>query len=150
MDTLLLSQLLLGVLIFIVSSLGGLAVVGVIVVKLPADYFSPSRKREFLTGRHPSLRVSGLILKNLAGIVVVAVGIVLSMPGVPGPGILTILIGIMLLDFPGKLRLERWMVCRPKIHQSINRLRARYGKPPLVLDSDGSLGSSSDNCDHSP
>lgn len=134
MDTLLLSRILLGVLIFVISSVGGLAIVGLIVVKLPADYFSPSRKREFLTGRHPFLRVTGLVLKNLAGIVVVALGVVLSTPGIPGPGILTFLIGIMLLDFPGKRRLERWMVCRPRVNQSINRLRARYGKPPLVLD----------------
>lgn len=136
MDTLLLSRVLLGVLIFVVSSVGGLAVAGAIVVKLPSDYFSPSRKREFLTGRHPALRVTCLILKNVAGFVVVALGILLSTPGIPGPGILTILIGIMLLDFPGKRRLERWMVCRPRVRKSIDRLRARYGKPPLVLDSD--------------
>lgn len=136
MDTLLLSRLLLGVLIFIVSSVGGLAVVAVIVVKLPADYFSPSRKREFLAGKPPLVRITCLILKNLAGFLVVMVGVVLTTPGIPGPGILTILIGIMLLDFPWKLRLERWMVCRPKVHKSIDRLRAKYGKPPLILDSE--------------
>lgn len=130
----LLSQILIGLAIFLVSSLGGLAVVGLIVVRLPEDYFVLSRKREFLTGRHPILRVCGIILKNILGVVVVAVGVVLTMPGVPGPGVLSVLIGIMLLDFPGKRRLERWMVCRPKVLHTINRLRAKYGKPPLQMD----------------
>lgn len=136
MDTVLVGRLLLGALIFVVSSIGGLAVVGVIVVKLPADYFDPSRKREFLIGRHPLLRAAALVLKNVLGLVVVTVGAVLSAPGVPGPGILTILIGIMLLDFPGKLRLERWMVSRPRVLRTINQLRAKYRKPPLSLDPD--------------
>jgi hypothetical protein len=46
---------------------------------------------------------------------------------------LTILIGVMLLNFPGKRRLERWLVSRPRVLPVINRLRARFGKPPLLL-----------------
>ncbi|MBA3256811.1 MAG: hypothetical protein H0T64_09210 [Pyrinomonadaceae bacterium] len=72
--------------------------------------------------------------KNLLGVVLVVVGILLSLPGVPGQGILTILLGVMLLDFPGKPRLEHWLVSRPKILQAINRLRHRFSKPALVLD----------------
>jgi hypothetical protein len=60
--------------------------------------------------------------------------VLLSLPGVPGQGILTILIGVMLLDFPGKRRLERWLVRRPAVFKGINRIRARFDKPPLVLD----------------
>jgi hypothetical protein len=131
-----LTQILIGLLIFVVSSVGGLAVVGFIVVRLPADYFSETRERRFLTGRHPILRVMGLALKNLAGVVIVAIGIVLVMPGVPGPGALTILIGIMLLDFPGKLRLERWLVSRPSVFKAINSLRVRHHRPPLILDAE--------------
>jgi hypothetical protein len=40
-------------------------------------------------------------------------GIILALPGVPGQGILTVLIGVMLLEFPGKRRLERAIVGRP-------------------------------------
>jgi hypothetical protein len=58
----------------------------------------------------------------------------LSLPGVPGQGILTILLGIMLLDFPGKRRFEYWLVSRPKIFAAINKLRHRFSKPALVLD----------------
>jgi hypothetical protein len=58
----------------------------------------------------------------------------MSVPGVPGQGLLTILIGVMLLDFPGKRRLERWLLRRRGVLAAINKVRARYGRPPLVLD----------------
>jgi len=63
----------------------------------------------------------------------ILLGLFLSLPGVPGQGILTILIGVMLLNFPGKRRLERWLVSRPRVLPVINGLRARFGKPPLLL-----------------
>ncbi len=58
----------------------------------------------------------------------------MSLPGIPGQGLLTILLGVMLLDFPGKRRLEFKIISRPKVFRAINRLRARFDKPPLVLD----------------
>jgi hypothetical protein len=125
------SYLLLGVVVFVVLSLGGLALVGFLLVKLPADYFRDPSPRHWWVGRHPVIRRIGVILKNLLGGVLVGLGVLLSLPGVPGPGILTILIGLMLLDFPGKRRLERWLIRRPTILRTINRLRRRYGTPPL-------------------
>ena len=59
-------------------------------------------------------------------------GILLSLPGVPGQGVLTILLGIMLSDFPGKVRLERKIVSYPKVLQALNKLRERFAKPPLM------------------
>jgi hypothetical protein len=58
----------------------------------------------------------------------------MSLPGVPGQGILTILLGLMLLDLPGKRAWEQKLVKRPKVLQTINQLRGKFGKPPLVLD----------------
>lgn len=80
------------------------------------------------------MRWTGRILKNLAGLVAVAVGLVLAMPGVPGPGLLTVLIGLMLLDFPGKRRLERRLIGHPAVRGAVDRTRRRFGKPPLVLE----------------
>jgi hypothetical protein len=53
---------------------------------------------------------------------------------VPGQGILTILLGIMLLDFPGKRDLEYRLVSQPRVFNTINKLRHRFGKDSLVLD----------------
>jgi hypothetical protein len=44
-----------------------------------------------------------------------------------------VLLGVTFMDVPGKRRLVRWLVSRPTILNTINRLRQRYGRPPLVL-----------------
>src|SRR5215217_6028154 len=111
-----------------------LAVVTLVLVKLPANYFHSSHDREFLVHRHPVLRAVGIFAKNLLGLVLVGAGVVMSLPGVPGQGVLTILLGIMLLDFPGKRALETRIVGRPRVNGAVNALRARFGKPPLMLD----------------
>ena len=79
------------------------------------------------------LRVTARSAKNILGAMLVVVGMILVLPGVPGQGVLTILVGVMLLDLPGKRRLERRIVGRPRILRTINGLRKRFGQPPLVL-----------------
>ena len=59
-------------------------------------------------------------------------GIVLSLPGVPGQGLLTILIGVILLDLPGKQRFERRLMMRPAVFTAVNSIRARFGREPLL------------------
>jgi hypothetical protein len=128
------SSLLIGAAIFVGSFFINLAIVSFILVKLPADHFNQNRKRKFMAGSHPALRVLATIGKNLGGVLLVALGVVLSLPGVPGQGLLTILLGVMLLDFPGKHRLEQKLLSRPSVVNAINGLRGRFGKPPLELD----------------
>jgi hypothetical protein len=123
----------LSVLIFVVSFALSLAIVSLILVKIPPDYFKEDRPNKFWSGQHQAIRLLGLIGKNLLGIVLVALGIVMSVPGVPGQGILTILLGIMLLDIPGRQKLERKIVSQPRVLKSINKLRHRFGKPELEL-----------------
>jgi hypothetical protein len=127
-------SVLIGALIFVGTFLINLAIVTFILVKLPANYFSKSRKTKFWSGPHPLLRALGIIGKNIGGVLLVALGIVLSLPGVPGQGLLTVLLGIMLLDFPGKARLEQKLLSRPSIVNAINGLRGRFSKPPLELN----------------
>ena len=125
---------LLGALLFLVTFSINLAIVSFVLVKIPANYFSKDQSRAFLSGRPPVLRYLAVGGKNLLGVLLVALGIVLSLPGVPGQGILTILLGIMLLDFPGRRSLEHKLVSRPRVLNTINKLRHRFGKPNLVLD----------------
>jgi ABC-type phosphate transport system permease subunit len=127
-------SLLIGALIFVASFFLNLAIVSVILVKLPADHFSKNRKTKFWSGHHPALHAAKVIGKNIVGVLLVALGVVLSVPGVPGQGLLTILLGIMLLDFPGRDRLEQKLLSRPSIVNAINRLRGRFGKPPLEVN----------------
>src|SRR6476660_10267687 len=121
---------LIGALIFVGTFFINLAIVSFILVKIPADHFSKKRKSKFWSGPHPLLHAAGVVGKNICGLLLVAIGIVLSLPGVPGQGLLTVLLGIMLLDFPGKHRLEQKLLSKPSIVNTINRLRERFDKPP--------------------
>lgn len=123
----------IGVGIFLVTFLANLALVSFILVKIPADYFRESQGK-FLKRHSPVVRVLALIGKNIAGVILVVLGVLLSLPGVPGQGVLTILLGVMLLDFPGRRRFERWIVSSPKVLKAVNKLRKRFDKPPLKLD----------------
>lgn len=125
---------LLGLLLFLVTFSINLAIVSFVLVKIPANYFSKDHSPAFLSDRSAVIRYLGVVGKNLLGALLVALGIVLSVPGVPGQGILTILLGIMLLDFPGRRSLEYKLVSRPSVFKAINKLRHRFGKPTLVLD----------------
>src|ERR687889_2006515 len=87
-------QVLFGVTISVVTFVVSSAAVSLVLVKLPANYFHSSHDREFLVHRHPVLRAVGIAAKNVLGFVLVGAGVVMSLPGVPGQGILTILLGI--------------------------------------------------------
>lgn len=116
------------------TAIVSLAIVAWVVVRLPADYFVSEQSASRWRDHHPMIRWPLLILQHVFGILLVVIGIVMSLPGVPGQGFLTILIGIMLLRFPGKQRLERWVMRRPSVRMGIAKLRARFGRPPLQLD----------------
>jgi len=121
----------------LISSAGmfGLALIAVplLVLRIPADYFAhPGRDGAKYPRRHLWFRWIWLIAKNLVGLACLFFGALMLV--LPGQGILTILIGIMLLDFPGKFRLQRWAVSRRGVLDSINWVRRRAGRDPLVLD----------------
>lgn len=103
---------------------GTLLAVPVLVARIPDDYFlkPPSQAR----GRGGFWGV-----KNVGGVVLVAMGIVMLV--LPGQGILTILLGVMLLDFPGKRDLELWLLQRPSVLRSVTWIRRRAGREPLRL-----------------
>jgi hypothetical protein len=124
----------LGVLLFLVSLGVSFAAIAIVMVKIPAHYFSPHYEQDFLPDSHWTVRWGAVILKNILGVFLILLGIALSLPGVPGQGILTILLGLIMLDIPGKRPLEARIIKRPAVLAAINKLRAKYGKPALVLD----------------
>ena len=115
-------------------ALGSLAIAALVVTSWSPVRFKSGAPAAFLRTRHPVLRVLARVGANLAGVVLLLLGFVMALPGVPGQGILTMIIGLTLLDFPGKLGLERRLVSRPFILRQLNALRARFKRPPLVLD----------------
>jgi len=123
----------LGIGVGVASAIVSALVVTFVIARLPADYFSNPLAREAARRRHPVIRVLLTLARNLAGYLLIALGVALSLPGVPGQGILTILMGVMLVDFPGKFRAERWLVSRRVVLKGVNRVRAKIGREPLVL-----------------
>jgi hypothetical protein len=119
----------IGVASFVVSITATLAVL----VRLPSTYFEDGHLPLF-EGRPAWLRTLAKVGKNVVGGLLVLLGIILSVPGVPGQGILTILLGIVLLDIPGKRRLERKIVGIGAVRKSLDRLRRRFGRDPFVLE----------------
>ena len=109
-----------------------LIVIPVLVIHIPVDYFQ-RRKRNprSYQGRYAVIRLLLLALKNILGIIFVVAG--LAMLLLPGQGFITILIGIMLLNFPGKLALELRIIRQPVVLRTINWMRARANKPALEV-----------------
>jgi len=127
-------SVLIGTAIFLATFLLSLGIVSLILVKLPTNYFRKDHHSKVWADKPPVVRILALVGKNILGWLLIVVGIILSVPGVPGQGLLTVLLGVMLVDFPGKHRLEQKLLHRPAIKNAITRLRARFGKPPLELD----------------
>src|SRR5262245_52832057 len=113
---------------------GSIVLVTALIVRMPSDYFS---KREAPShgwpGLHPAVRLAFIIGKNLVGVVIMVVGVILLLPGVPGQGVLTILIGLTLVDFPGKRTLELRVVRFQPVLRAINWIRTKNHRPPLQL-----------------
>lgn len=104
-----------------------------VVVALPPDYFTRDERAGVeLWDRHPLLRALIIAVKNVLALLFIVIGLALLF--LPGQGVLTIIVGVLLLDFPGKYRFERWLMCRPRIQHLFNRLRGRAGKPPFVTE----------------
>jgi hypothetical protein len=114
--------------IWLLATLVSLAAVAAVTVSLPADYFAAERP----AGRTRSARALLLAsLRTALGLALIAGGVILSLPGVPGQGLLTVLAGLTLVDFPGRRRLERRLLARPGVLAALNRVRARFGRPPF-------------------
>ncbi|MBX3629949.1 MAG: hypothetical protein KF908_08555 [Nitrosomonas sp.] len=117
--------------ISVISFIASLIIIPVILINLPHDYFDIRITRHWLKDRHPFLRILGLVAKNILGSVFLIAGFIMLF--LPGQGILTMLIGISLIDFPGKRLLEIRIIERPVVLRTINALRRKYNKPPFTL-----------------
>ena len=105
----------------------------VALIIIPGNYFSPRRKRPKTPTHRPSWkRIALRIGKNIVGILFLTLGIFLSLPLVPGPGIIFLVMGISLVDMPRKRRMQRYLISRPFVLRSVNKLRAYWHRPKLV------------------
>jgi hypothetical protein len=118
------------------SGLSLLALVGTligvpwVVARLPRDYFNQSHRAVWrLSSDEPWYALAIGILKNILGALLVLLGAVMLVT--PGQGLLTLLVGLLLMNFPGKYQLERWLVGRRGVLPALNWLRRRSDQPPF-------------------
>ena len=119
-----------------VMLLGGIGVSLALAILMPADHFMRPGPRTDLARRHPALRILARAAKNLVGLVMLIAGIVMAVPMVPGPGLLFMLLGLSMMDVPGKRAVARYIVSRPLVLRPLNALRARLNRPPIQLPHD--------------
>lgn len=116
----------------IVSAVATLVALPILIARIRADYFlTRTAPPDAWSARHPAVRITVKVIKNLVGVVLLISG--LWMLVLPGQGILTILVGVTLLDFPGKRRMELGIVRRRGVLRAMNWIRRKSSRPPLEL-----------------
>lgn len=97
----------------------------ILVVRMPSHYFVGKRR-----ARKWSLpRKLFYVIRNSTALLFFLAGVAMLI--LPGQGLLTLLMAVMVSDIPGKYKLERWLVCKPGVLRSLNWIRHRYNRPPL-------------------
>lgn len=114
-------------LISLLVSLLGMILATTLIIRMPADHFTSMNARPVY--RHPAVHVTWVCTRNLIGAVMIILGGAMII--LPGPGLLSVLLGMSLMDLPGK----RWLLLRglrlKSVRQSLNWVRHKAGQPPL-------------------
>jgi hypothetical protein len=101
---------------------------------LPEDYFK-SENRNLISSvqnsHYPLLKLLVLITKNFFGVLLLLSGILMLV--LPGQGILTIITGLVFMDYPGKYKFERKLLRQKGVINSINWIRSLLNKPSLKV-----------------
>ena len=112
--------------IFLVSLLS----IGWLVSLIPSDYFINRKESKFKLN-YPVAWIVSAVIKNIFGYILIFGGILMLI--LPGQGLITIFIGRLLSNYPGKYSIEKRIIASPKILKSINWLRKRSNEPPLII-----------------
>ncbi len=100
-----------------------------IIAAIPTDYFAHTYKPRL------PFSITRLIInsiKNILGSILIMCGIFMLV--LPGQGLLTIFVGLLLLKFPGKYKLERYLIRKPAIYNSLNWIRRRQKVADLIVE----------------
>ena len=118
---------LLSFLIFIFS----LVSIKWLVALIPIDYFVYKKNSKFKT-KYPFTWLISMIIKNIIGYLLIFGGILMLV--LPGQGLFTIFIGLMMSNYPGKYYIEKKIIAIPSILKTINWLRKQSNKEPIIIN----------------
>lgn len=114
--------------IFFLLSLMGLSW---LISIIPHNYFVDKKRVSLIKMKNPLIWLPIIIIKNSIGLVLILCGILMLI--LPGQGVLTIITGLIFLDYPGKFRFERSLVRNKLILNSMNWIRRKLDKPDLII-----------------
>ena len=116
------------IVILVISALS----IGYFIKKIPYDYFlNDKRGMPDYKSKNPVFWIITLALKNIVGYCLIMAGILMLV--LPGQGLLTILVGLMLSDYPGKFKLEKRIIKTNLILKTINWYRIKSNIPPIIF-----------------
>ncbi len=112
--------------------IASIAIVPWMLIQLPSDYFAHEERETCLWKGDSALIKSFLIIfKNIIGAILLIAGI--AMLFLPGQGILTIIGGLSLMNFPYKYNVEKWVINKPIVLKTFNLIRKKAKKEPFIL-----------------
>ena len=122
---------ILGITSFAVLIISALSI-GYFIKQIPYDYFlNDKRGISEYKDKNPIFWIVTLALKNIVGYCLIMGGILMLV--LPGQGLLTILVGLMLSDYPGKFKLEKRIIKTNLILKTINWYRKKSSIPPIIF-----------------
>jgi MFS family permease len=104
--------------------------VPLLIMLLPEGYFARRHGRHEFSRRHPIVIVVLFVCRNAVGAALLVAGIIMLFT--PGQGLLTILVALALVDFPGKHALLERMIRNPRVFAAANGIRRWAGKPEFI------------------
>lgn len=117
----------LSTIFFLLSLLGLSWLISII----PHNYFVDKKRVSLIKMKNPLMWLPIVIIKNSIGLILILCGILMLI--LPGQGVLTIITGLIFLDYPGKFRFERSLVRNKLILNSMNWIRRKLDKPDLII-----------------
>jgi uncharacterized membrane protein len=129
----------LTIVISTVSAIVYFIIISYIITQMDNRYFI---RRKIITvdaiiSPHSSLTNNKLtklanIAKIIVGVCLLLIGLVMLV--LPGQGLITMLIGISLFPFPGKDKIEQYILSRKSVQTTLNWIRIKAKKAPFTFD----------------
>ncbi|WP_028582307.1 PGPGW domain-containing protein [Desulfogranum japonicum] len=115
---------------------GSLVAIPLLVNRMPVNYFVRHwQDKETKRQQHPLVTAVIYAVRNIVGIVLAVAGIAMLL--LPGQGIVTIIIGLCVMDFPSKTRFIRMLVGNERVQRTLNWIRRKGKKSPFIFMNDG-------------
>lgn len=110
---------------------GSAAALPRVVARLPEDWFvRPPRTWETVWRSGDAREIRRRLARNAIGGLFVVAGA--AMLVLPGQGLLTLLLGVLLTDLPIRRRVVGWLCRRRRLARALQRLRQASRQPPFL------------------